>query len=84
MTKFAELNEPMFNFKDPLYSPFDLTTTEIRYIINKVKNGTASISLECSGFCIGRIQIPEEFISKLKYCKICPSEFVFASTLTPQ
>ena len=72
----TEINEIIFNFKDKLYTPFDLSNKEIHYMINLVKNGTACISLECSGFCIGKIQIPEEFISKLSECKISAAEYV--------
>jgi hypothetical protein len=71
----VEVNEPTFDFEDGIYTPFDLDTTKIRYIITKIEKNTAHISLECSGFCIGKIQIPSKFISKLSDCKISRMEF---------
>ena len=67
--------EPLFNFKDKFYTPFDLDTRKITYHIIKIRNNTARLNLECSGFCIGRIELPLEFLPKLKECKLFPTEF---------
>ena len=75
ITKIDVPDEPIFNFNDKLYTPFDFNTNKIRYMITKIKNNTACLNLECSGFMIGKIQIPLEFVSKLKECNISQMEF---------
>ena len=76
ITKIEVPEEPLFNFKSKFYTPFDLNTRKITYHIIKVGNESARLNLECSGFCIGRIELPLEFIPNLKECKLSPTEFV--------
>ncbi len=63
MTKYEIPEDPLFNFKNQLGEPFNLDTREITYHITKIDIdiGTARLNIECSGFIIGKIELPIEF-----------------------
>lgn len=71
-TKHEITEYPLFDFKNKFYTPFNFDTKDISYYITKEDGSTARLILECSGFCIGKIELPIEFLSKLSECKLSP------------
>jgi hypothetical protein len=69
--------EPLFDFKNKFYTPFNLDTREITYHIVKMDKdiGTSRLNFECSGFMVGSIELPIEFLPKLSECKLSPTVF---------